>query len=292
MFSGVYTALITPFNSDGTIDFESYRALINNQIKEGISGLLPVGTTGESPTLTHKENLQVVEEAIKIANGKTPVIAGTGSNSTTEAVDMTKIAKSMGADASLQVAPYYNKPTQEGLYRHFMTIADKCDLPIMIYNIKGRSGVNIETETLMRLASHEMVVGVKEASGDISQMMDVIQNRPENFSVMVGDDNIAFPFTALGGDGVISVVSNIIPGKMEKMIALTKQGDIESARKLHYEILPLCKGMFIETSPIPVKSAMSMLGLCNEVYRLPLCEPLEATKNELKVILGKSGLLK
>lgn len=291
MFSGVYTALITPFNEDGSIDFESYRNLIKNQIKEGISGLLPVGTTGESPTLSHEENLKVVEEAIKIADGKTPVIAGTGSNSTMEAIDMTKIAKSMGADASLQVSPYYNKPTQEGLYRHFMTIADQCDIPLMIYNIKGRSGVNIETETLLRMAKHEMIVGVKEASGDISQMMDVIQNRPKGFSVMVGDDNIAFPFTALGGDGVVSVISNIIPGKMEKMIRLTKENKIEEARKIHYDILPLCKGMFIETSPLPVKSAMSMMGLCKEVYRLPLCEPLESTRKKLKALLKESSLI-
>ncbi|QEN05723.1 4-hydroxy-tetrahydrodipicolinate synthase [Thiospirochaeta perfilievii] len=291
MFSGVYTALITPFKEDGSIDFDSYRALINNQIKEGITGLLPVGTTGESPTLSHEENLKVVEEAIKIADGKTPVVAGTGSNSTKEAVDMTLIAKSMGADASLQVAPYYNKPTQEGLYRHFMTIADKCDIPLLIYNIKGRSGVNIETDTLLRMAKHENIVGVKEASGDLAQMMDVIRNKPEGFSVMVGDDNIAFPFVALGGDGVVSVISNIIPRKMEKLVSLTKSGDIEEARKIHYEILPLCKGMFLETSPIPVKSALALMGICKEVYRLPLCEPMDSTREKLKTLLKESNLI-
>ncbi len=291
MFSGVYTALITPFNEDGTIDFESYRALIHNQIKEGISGLLPVGTTGESPTLTHEENLQVVEEAIKIADGKIPVVAGTGSNSTKEAIDMTKIAVSMGANASLQVTPYYNKPTQEGIYRHFMTIADECDIPLLIYNIKGRCGVNIETETLLRMAKHENIVGVKEASGDIGQMMDVIQNRPDNFSVMVGDDNIAFPLTALGGDGVVSVVSNIIPGKMEKLIRLTKENKIDEARKIHYEILPLCKGMFLETNPIPVKSALSLMGMCKEVYRLPLCNPTNEHRDILKKLLIENKLI-
>lgn len=291
MFSGVYTALITPFNQDGSIDFDTYRSLVKNQIKEGISGLLPVGTTGESPTLSHKENLKVVEEAIKLADGKTTVIAGTGSNSTSEAIDMTKIAKSMGADASLQVTPYYNKPTQEGLYRHFMTIADQCDIPIMVYNIKGRSGVNIETETLLRMATHQNIVGVKEASGDLSQMMDVIQNRPKDFSVMVGDDNIAFPFTALGGDGVISVISNIIPGKMEKMIRLTKEGKMEEARNIHYEILPLCKGMFLETSPIPVKSALALMGICKETYRLPLCEPKDSTREKLRELLKAAKLI-
>ena len=291
MFSGVYTALITPFNSDGSIDSESYRALIKNQIKEGISGLLPVGTTGESPTLSHKENLLVVEEAIKIANGKIPVVAGTGSNSTQEAIDMTKIAASMGADASLQVSPYYNKPTQEGLYRHFMTIADKCDIPLLIYNIKGRTGVNIETDTLMRLAKHENIVGVKEASGDIGQMMDVISRRPKGFSVMVGDDNIAFPFTALGGDGVVSVVSNIIPKKMETLISLTKAGKLEEARSIHYDILPLCKGMFLETNPIPVKSALSMMGQCLEEYRLPLTKPTTKTKDILRNLLKDAKLI-
>lgn len=291
MFSGVYTALITPFNTDGSIDFDSYRSLINNQIAEGISGLLPVGTTGESPTLSHEENLQVVEEAIKISDGKLPVVAGTGSNSTKEAIDMTKIAKSMGATASLQVTPYYNKPTQEGIYRHFMTIADKCDIPLLIYNIKGRCGVNIETKTLLKMAKHENIVGVKEASGDIGQMMDVLQNRPEGFSVMVGDDNIAFPFAALGGDGVVSVISNILPRKMEKMIKLTKKGDLDEARKIHYELLPLCKGMFLETSPIPVKSAMAMLGLCKEVYRLPLCKPLDETRIKLRKLLISAKLI-
>ncbi|MGL1894450.1 MAG: 4-hydroxy-tetrahydrodipicolinate synthase [Spirochaetaceae bacterium] len=291
MFSGVYTALITPFNTDGSIDFDAYRSLIKNQIEQGISGLLPVGTTGESPTLTHQENLKVVEEAIKIADGKTPVVAGTGSNSTQEAIDMTKIAKTMGATASLQVTPYYNKPTQEGLYRHFMTIADQCDIPLLIYNIKGRSGVNIETETLLRMAKHDNIVGVKEASGDLGQMMDVILNRPKGFSVMVGDDNIAFPFVALGGDGVVSVISNIIPKKMEKLISLTKAGNLEEARKVHYDILPLCKAMFMETSPIPVKSALALIGKCKEVYRLPLCSPEDSTREKLKELLLKANLL-
>lgn len=291
MFSGAYTALITPFNEDGSVDFDAFRDLIENQIAQGISGILPVGTTGESPTLTHKENLKVVEEAIKIAAGRVPVIAGTGSNSTSEAIEMTKIAKEMGADASLQVVPYYNKPTQEGIYQHFTAIADECDLPIIVYNIKGRSGVNVETDTLMRLAEHKNIVGVKEASGDLAQMMDVINRKPKDFCVLVGDDNIIFPFVALGGDGVISVISNILPGKVEKLIDLTKKGKIEEARELHYELLPLCKGMFIETSPIPVKCALSMLGKCKEIYRLPLCKGKESTREEVKKLLVEAGLL-
>lgn len=291
MFSGAYTALITPFNEDGSVDFDAFRDLIEDQIKQGISGILPVGTTGESPTLSHKENLKVVEEAIKIAAGRVPVIAGTGSNSTSEAIEMTKIAKEMGADASLQVVPYYNKPTQEGIFQHFTAIADECDMPIIVYNIKGRSGVNVETDTLMRLAEHKNIVGVKEASGDLAQMMDVINRKPKDFCVLVGDDNIIFPFVALGGDGVISVISNILPGKVEKLIDLTKEGKLDEARELHYELLPLCKGMFIETSPIPVKCALSMLGKCKETYRLPLCRGKESTREEVKKLLGEAGLL-
>lgn len=291
MFKGGITALITPFNDDGSIDFDSYRNLIEDQIAQGISGILPVGTTGESPTLSHKENLEVVEFAIKVANGRVPVIAGTGSNSTSEAIEMTKTAKKMGADASLQVVPYYNKPTQEGIYKHFISIADSCDIPIIVYNIKGRTGVNVETETLLRLAEHKNIVGVKEASGDIAQMMDVINNKPEGFCVLVGDDNLIFPFITLGGDGVISVISNILPGKVEELINLTKEGKLEEARALHYELLPLCKGMFIETSPIPVKVALSILGKCKEVYRLPLCRGKDSTRETVKKLLADSKLI-
>lgn len=291
MFKGGITALITPFNEDGSIDFDSFRTHIEDQISNGISALLPVGTTGESPTLSHKENLEVVEFAIKVSAGKVPVIAGTGSNSTSEAIAMTKTAKEMGADASLQVVPYYNKPTQEGIYRHYTAIADAVDLPLIVYNIKGRSAVNIETSTLLKLAEHPNIVGVKEASGDISQMMDVISQKPDDFCVLVGDDNIIFPFVALGGDGVISVISNIFPDKVEKLIALTNEGKLEEARALHYELLPFCKAMFIETSPLPVKSAMAMMGKCKEVFRLPLCPPLDSTKEVLKDLLTKNSLI-
>lgn len=291
MFKGGITALITPFNEDGSIDFESFRLHIEDQITRGISAILPVGTTGESPTLSHKENLEVVEFAIKVSNGRVPVIAGTGSNSTKEAIEMTKTAKKMGADASLQVVPYYNKPTQEGIYQHYKAIADEVDLPLIVYNIRGRSAVNVETSTLMRLAEHPNIVGVKEASGDISQMMDVISSKPDDFCVLVGDDNIIFPFVALGGDGVISVISNIYPDKVEELINLTNAGKLEEARALHYELLPMCKAMFLETSPIPVKSAMSMMGKCKEVFRLPLCSPTVETKDKLKTILKENGLI-
>lgn len=291
MFSGAFTALVTPFNNDGSVDYGAFREIVNNQIREGISGLVPVGTTGESPTLSHEENLKVVEETIKLSEGRIPVIAGTGSNCTKEAVEMTQFAKASGATASLQVVPYYNKPTQEGIYRHYMTIADQVDLPIVVYNIIGRSGVNIETDTLLRMAQHPNIVCVKEASGNIGQMMDVINKKPAGFSTLVGDDNLIFPFVCLGGDGVISVISNLLPGTVEKMIRLTKEGKIEEARKIHYELIPLCKGMFMETSPIPVKAALSLMGKIDEVYRLPLCEPMEATREHVKSLLKQYNLI-
>ncbi len=291
MFTGVFTALVTPFNSKKELDKEALKKIVNFQLKKGISGLVPVGTTGESPTVTHEENLEVVEIVVKETAGKVPVIAGTGSNSTDEAIKMTKLAKAVGADASLQVAPYYNKPTQEGLYRHFMTIADTVDLPMMVYNIKGRTGVNIETDTLMKLAAHENIVAVKEASGDLNQMMDVINRKPADFDVLSGDDNIALPLTLMGGNGVVSVASNIIPGWMEEMIQAARSGDLEKARTIHYELLPLFKSMFIETNPIPVKSAMALMGLLEEEFRLPLCPPSEEHKALLKKVLKDQGLI-
>lgn len=291
MFNGVFTALVTPYQKSGEIDKQSLKKLVDFQLKEGISGLVPVGTTGESPTLSHEENLDVIELVINQVAGKVPVIAGTGSNCTSEAVRMTKIARQLGADCSLQVNPYYNKPTQEGLYRHFMTIADSVDLPIMVYNIKGRSGVNIETANLMKMAEHPNIVAVKEASGDLGQMMDVISKSPKDFSVLSGDDNIALPLTLMGGNGVVSVASNIIPKWMMDMINSAKKGDVEKSRTIHYDLLPLFKAMFLETNPIPVKSCLAMMGLIEEVYRLPMCEPTAEHKDQLKEMLKAQGIL-
>ena len=291
MVAGVLTALVTPFNKNGSIDFGALDKLVDFQIEHGIDGLVPMGTTGESPTVTHDENMEVVERVIRRADGKIPVIAGTGSNSTEEAIRMTKIARSLGAYASLQVAPYYNKPTQEGLYRHYMTIADTVDLPMVIYNIKGRTGVNIETPTLMKLASHPNIIAVKEASGDINQMMDVINSKPSDFIVLSGDDNLAVPLTIMGGAGVISVASNIIPRYMSEMIDAARKGNIEKARTMHYELLGLFKSMFIETNPIPVKSALAQMGLIEPVWRLPLCPPEEKTVEKIKTVLKAQGLI-
>lgn len=291
MFSGVYTALVTPFNKNGEFDSQKLKDLVDFQIEEGISGLVPVGTTGESPTLSIKENIEVIDLVVKRSAGRKKIIAGTGANCTAEALEMTKAAKNIGADASLQVAPYYNKPTQEGLYRHFMTIADNIDLPIVLYNVQGRSGVNIETDTLMRLASHPNIVAVKEASGNLGQMMDVLNRKPDDFDLLSGDDNIAMPVTLMGGNGVISVASNLIPAQMEAMIGAALKGDLTEAKAMHYRFLPLFKSMFIETNPLPIKSAMAILGKVEEVFRLPLCPPSDETKEVLKVVLKEQGLM-
>ena len=284
-FEGVFTALITPFKLDGSIDEPNLRKLIDFQISEGISGLLPMGTTGESPTLSHEEHIRVIEMVIDQAEGRVPVIAGSGSNSTQEAIDITLQAMECGADASLQVAPYYNKPTQEGFYRHFTAIADKVDIPIIVYNIPGRTGKNIENDTMLRLAEHPNIVGVKEASGNINQMMDLILVKPDDFIVLSGDDNLSLPLTLLGGRGVVSVASNYMPGKMMEMINAALAGEVEKARSLHYEILPFFRGLFFETNPIPIKYAMHLKGMIEEYYRLPLCPMSDANKTKLAAVI-------
>lgn len=291
MFSGTFTALITPFKSDESIDEEALRNLVDAQIAGGIDGLVPVGTTGESPTVSHSENIRVIEIVVEQAKGRVPVIAGTGSNSTSEAIEMTRRAKEIGADASLQVAPYYNKPNQEGFYRHFTAIGDGVDLPMVVYNIPGRTGKNIETETILRLAAHQNIVAVKEASGNLAQMMDIISQKPEDFNLLSGDDNLAFPVVAVGGDGAISVASNAAPGPIAKMIKLARDGKLEKARDEHYKLLPLFKMGFFDTNPIPIKYAMSLLGYCEEVYRLPLCPLSEEQKDKVKTVLQNQGLL-
>ncbi|MBI9102359.1 MAG: 4-hydroxy-tetrahydrodipicolinate synthase [Spirochaetales bacterium] len=275
---GVFTALLTPFNTDGSVDEKALRDLVETQIAKGISGLVPVGTTGESPTLTHDEHHRVIEIVIEQANKRVPIIAGTGSNATAEAVDLTKNAKKAGADYSLQVAPYYNKPSQEGFYRHFAAVADQADLPLIIYNIPGRTGKNIENATMFRLAEHPNIVGVKEASGNINQMMDVINGTPDDFSVLSGDDGMGLPMIACGGDGIVSVASNLIPDRMEALVKAALEGNIDLARKLHYELAPLFKSMFIDTNPVPVKYAMAKMGAMAEIYRLPLCAMSEENK--------------
>jgi len=291
VISGVLTALVTPFDANAKLDISALDRIVDFQIEHGVDALVPVGTTGESPTVSHEENIEIVERVIQRSEGRIPVIAGTGSNSTEEAIRMTKLAKTLGAYASLQVAPYYNKPTQEGLYRHFTTIADSVDLPMVIYNIAGRTSVNIETSTLMRIARHPNAIAVKEASGNLSQMMDVISSKPKDFTVLSGDDAIALPLTLLGGSGVISVASNIVPRYMRQMIGAARGGNLEEARTMHYELLPLFKGLFLETNPIPVKACLAQMGLIEAVWRLPLCPPSDATAKMLRDILKGQGLL-
>ena len=292
MFKGVFTAIITPFKQDGSVDEECLKKLIDFNIENGVSGIVPCGTTGESPTLSHDEHDKVIEITVQHVNKRVPVIAGTGSNSTAEAIRLTKHAEEAGADACLVVNPYYNKPTQEGLYRHFKAVADSVKIPIVVYNIKGRTGVNVETPTLMRLVVDcSNVVAVKEASGDIDQMKDVIAQRPEGFSVLSGDDNITVDLIKAGGNGVISVASNLVPGRMVAMVKAALDGDSETADKINNELAPLFEAEFIETNPIPMKCALAFKGMCEEVYRLPMCELRPENKEKLKQVLTEMKII-
>ncbi|MBF0484063.1 MAG: 4-hydroxy-tetrahydrodipicolinate synthase [Candidatus Omnitrophica bacterium] len=292
MFRGSIVAVATPFQND-QVDEKTLRKLVQWHIKQGTDGIVPCGTTGESPTLSYKEHYRVIEICIEEAKGKVPVIAGTGSNSTAEAIELTQHAKESGADAALIVSPYYNRPTQEGLYRHFKKIADTVKIPIIVYNIAGRTAVNIETSTLARLAKDcKNIVGVKEASGSLSQMMDVKAACGDKFDLLSGDDVLTLPLMSIGGTGIISVVANIIPSDTAKMVQCFEKGDFASAKKLHYKMLPLVKAMFIETNPVPVKTAMGMMGLCSDEVRLPLCEMGADNKEKLRQALINYGLIK
>jgi 4-hydroxy-tetrahydrodipicolinate synthase len=287
MFRGVTTAMVTPFLADGSVDFEGLRKNTEHQIKNGISGLLPLGTTGETPTLTEDEKEQVVRNVVEVANGferKIPVLVGVGTNSTKKTIKNSVLAQEWGADALLVVTPYYNKPTQEGLINHFHAVCDSNDLPIIVYNIKGRTGTNIETDTLKRIVEKENIIGVKEASGDINQMMDVLEKIPE-IAVYSGDDGITFPLICLGGQGVISVVSNLLPGLVVKLVSESLAGNLIQARQLHFNLLPIFKAAFIESNPGPIKFAMSQLGLAAGSVRLPLVEIKESSKEIIDSVL-------
>lgn len=272
-FRGVYTAIVTPFKKDESVDYEALKKIIEFQIESGVDGIVPCGTTGESPTLSTEEHEKVIEETIKIVAGRVKVIAGTGSNSTREAIEMSVHAEKVGADALLIVNPYYNKPTQEGLYRHFKAIAASVKIPIILYNIKGRTGVNVETPTLMRIIKDcKNIISVKEASGDLEQMKDVIRQAPPYFSVLSGDDGITLELIKHGGDGIISVAGNVIPKQMVEMVGYALNGDLKKAEELDKKLQPFFTIEFIETNPIPVKTMLALQGKCKEVFRLPLCE--------------------
>lgn len=288
---GVISALPTPFRRDGSLDREALKKFVDFQIDNGITALLPVGTTGESPTLTHEEHAEVIRLVIEQTAGRVPVICGTGSNATAEAVAMTKQAAADGADYSLQVTPYYNKPGQEGIFRHFTAIADASPIPIILYNIAGRTGRNIETETVARLAEHPNIVGVKEASGSVAQAMDVIHSVPNDFMVFSGDDSLTLPTIAVGGDGIISVASNVIPQAMTEFTAAALTGDWETARKYNKKYAPLFQKLFIDTNPVPVKYALSRMGWMEEVYRLPLCPMNDKCRTALDAVLKDLDLI-
>ena len=291
-FRGSIVALVTPFR-DARVDEAKLRELVELHVRNGTDAIVPCGTTGESPTLSHEEHKRVVEGVIEAARGRIQVIAGTGSNSTAEAIDLTVHAKKAGADGALLVSPYYNKPTQQGLYEHFKAVAEAADLPIVVYNIQGRTAVNVETDTLARLARDcRNIVGVKEASGSLEQMTQVILACGPDFTVLSGDDTLTLPLMAVGGRGVISVIANIVPKETAEMTHAALEGDWKRARELHLKLFPLSKAMFIETNPIPVKEAMAMMGLIQPEFRLPLCRMAESNRERLKKVLTQFGLLK
>jgi 4-hydroxy-tetrahydrodipicolinate synthase len=290
MFGGAIVAIVTPFKN-GLVDEDAFRRLIEEQIAAGTDGIVPCGTTGESTTLSHEEHDRVVEIAIDAVKKRVPVIAGTGSNSTAEAIRLTKHAWEAGADGALLVCPYYNRPTQEGLYLHYRAIAEEVPIPIIVYNIQGRTGVNMATETLARLAEIPNIVGVKEASGSIKQMSDVIHMCGPDFDVLSGDDIFTLPLLALGGKGVISTVSNVVPGDMAGLVDAFLAGDLEKARALHFRMSPLIDAIFIETNPIPVKAALAMMGKIDGELRLPLCPMTEKNEAVLKKVMQEYGLI-
>ncbi len=281
MFTGAITALVTPFK-DGNVDEKALKGLIDFQIEKGISGLVPCGTTGESATLDYNEHNRVIELTIEASSGRVPVIAGTGSNSTAETVMLTKHAERAGADAALLITPYYNKPSQEGLYEHYRRVSEEVDIPIVLYNVPGRTSVNMSPETVARLSEFKNIVAVKEATGDLSQISRIIEFSAEDFSVISGDDFTTLPILAVGGKGVISVTSNIVPGDVSSMVERFLSGDIDGARGLHYTLQVLNRAMFVETNPVPVKTALALMGIIDEEFRLPLVK-LSAT-NRTKVI--------
>ena len=288
---GSIAAIVTPF-CDEQVDERALVELIETQIDEGTHGIVPCGTTGESPTLSHKEHMRVIEVTVKTVDGRIPVIAGTGSNSTAEAIALTQYAEKVGADAALIVVPYYNKPTQEGLYRHFKAIAQECGIPLIIYNIPGRSGVNITPETVARLASDcKSIIGIKEASGSVQQAADIIALTGDGFTLLSGEDSLNYPILALGGKGFISVTANVLPADLSQLYNLYKAGEHEKAKELYLRLHSINKALFIETNPIPVKTALALMGKITDELRLPLCQMSSPNKARLIETLKSYGLI-
>ena len=290
MFTGTGTALVTPFRPDGSLDEPALRRLVLRQIEAGIDFLVPCGTTGESPTLTHEEHLRVVRISVELAKGKVPVLAGAGGYNTSEVIVLARELAALGADGILSVTPYYNKPTQEGLFQHYRAIAEAAPLPIILYSVQGRTGVNIEPATVKRLSEIENIAGIKEASGNVSQMAAILNAVPEDFIVLSGDDAITLPLIAIGGRGVISVVSNEIPAEMSQLTSLALHGDFPGARAIHRRYHPLMEINFVESNPIPVKAAMAEMGLLEPYWRLPLVPPKAENQARIRAVLESLGL--
>ncbi len=290
MFKGAFTALVTPF-AEGNIDVQALKDHIDFQIEKGIDGLVPCGTTGEASTLTHDEHIEVVRITVEHVAGRVPVIAGSGSNSTAEALALTRRVKEVGADACLMITPYYNKPTQEGLYQHFSTIAGTVDIPIILYNVPGRTGINMLPQTVAKLAGVPNIVGLKDATADLKQTSYTRQLVPDDFTILSGEDALVYPLMAVGGNGVICVTSNILPGEMARLCRKFLEGDTEGAGKLHHRLLPMCDALFVETNPIPVKAALSMMGRIRNELRLPLVPISEKGAEVIRAALMDFGLI-
>lgn len=288
--SGTITAMITPFDTKGEVDYGKLKAIVEEQVAAGVEGICAVGTTGESPTLSHEEHHKVIEKTIEFANGKVTIVAGTGANSTSEAISLTKaVIDAGGADASLQVTPYYNKPNAEGLYRHFMTVAD-LGLPVILYNVPGRAGREIPLDVVARLASHPNIVAIKEAAGSVDRV-SAIKNMLPDFTVLSGDDSLAVPMISVGAEGVISVASNVIPKEMGDMVRFAMAGDYVKARELHFKYYNLFRDLFIDVNPVMVKEALALMGKIDRVFRLPLCETTDGNLERMKATLAGVGLI-
>jgi 4-hydroxy-tetrahydrodipicolinate synthase len=290
--TGVGTALVTPFTASGALDESAVRRLARRQIDAGIHFLCPCGTTGESPTLTDAEKLRIVEILVDEAKGQVPIVAGAGGYDTREVIHLAKAFEARGAAGLLSVTPYYNKPTQEGLYQHYKAIAESTRLPIIVYNVPGRTGVNVDVSTLSRLAQIPKIVAVKEASGNVTQMAEICRAVPSDFIVLSGDDALTLPLMSVGGHGIISVASNEIPAEMVQMVEAAEHNDFRAARAVHQRILPLMQINFVESNPVPVKAAMAAMGLLNENYRLPMCAPKAESREKINHVLKELGLLK
>jgi 4-hydroxy-tetrahydrodipicolinate synthase len=290
-FTGVGTALVTPFRKDGSVDEAAVRTLARRQIDGGVHFLSPIGTTGEAPTLSHSEKLRVIELVVEQNNGRLPVLAGAGGYDTRETIALIRDIEKVGADGILSVTPYYNKPTQEGLYQHYKAIAESTRLPIILYNVPARTGVNIDVATTVRLSAIENIIGVKEASGNVVQMSEIFAQAPSDFILLSGDDPLTVAAMAVGGRGVISVASNVAPSEMAQIVEMAERGDYAGARKLHSWLLPLCQVNFVESNPIPVKAAMAAMGLLEENYRLPLVPPSAASRDKVLRVLQNLKML-